>query len=792
VIPATEREKALAALGQLSAWRADDRETWLTVGMALHSVAPDLLPAWDSWSAQSKEKYTPGECARQWRSFKPNGGITIATLIGWAQKDSGALPAPKARPQHPAPTEKPPGPPDTGKTIFQTPDAAAEALARTLKAEHVGSWTYYGPDGEEVLTVLRFNAAHLPHGKTYRPIHRNGGGWTLGDPPGKLPLYRLPNLNGARRIYVVEGEKCADAAARLGLTATTSAHGAESPHRTDWRPLAGLDVPILPDCGKPGEDYAAAVATILTALTPPARVRIVRLPALPEGGDVVDFTEARDGQDAETLRAEIEALTEKAAPWKPPAEAPPTEAKDGTDGLILEGAARCTDTANAARFVTQAGEGFRWVGAWGKWLRWTGGCWRPDDALAVLKRAKRVVSGIFTECRRESEDGARAALAKWALHSLCAERLRAMIDLARPELAVAPDDLDRDPMLLNLENGTLCLPTGELRPHAPGDLITKQAPVKFDATADCPLWHRFLARIMDGDGRDRMIGFLQRLSGMCLTGDVRDQHLFIYFGPGANGKSVYLDTITGLMGDYATQAPPDLLIIRRTPEHPTEIADLCGRRLVVSAECEEGGRLRVQLVKRLTGDRRLKGRFMRQDFFEFTRTHKTILVTNNRPQVREASIAVWRRLVLTPFSVVIPPAEQDPRLIDRLRAEWPGILNWMVSGCRQWLADGLQIPPEVLAATQAYEAEQDVLAGFLDECCVLDPRAVVARGDIYAAYEAWAKRSGESYPLSNRQLYDRLRRLPGVTDDDPRRLKGKVTRVFAGIGLVSLAPEATP
>jgi putative DNA primase/helicase len=469
---------------------------------------------------------------------------------------------------------------------------------------------------------------------------------------------------------------------------------------------------------------------------------------------------------------------------------PPAVAAPEVDGPVLTGAARCTDTANAARFVAQAGEDFRWVGAWGKWLRWSGGCWRPDDALAVLKRAKRVVGSIFTECRSETDDRTRGLLAKWAVQSLRAERLKAMIDLARPELAVSPDDLDRDPMLLNVDNGTVDLRTGERRPHARGDLITKQAPVAFDPRADCPLWRRFLTRIMDG--RATMIGFLQRLSGMCLTGDVRDQHLFIFFGPGANGKSVYLDTTTGLLGDYATQAPPDLLVVKRHSEHPTEIADLCGRRFVVSTECEEGSRLKVQLVKRLTGDRRLKARFMRADFFEFTRTHKIVLVTNNRPQVREASLAVWRRVCLVPFTVVIPPGEQDLELIDKLRAEWPGILNWALTGCREWLAYGLQAPPEVLQATEEYQAEQDVLADFVDECCILAANAVVARGDIYRAYEAWAKRSGESHPLINRQLYERLRNLPGVSDDDPRRVKGKVTRLFRGIGLLSVPSEVCP
>jgi hypothetical protein len=215
-------------------------------------------------------------------------------------------------------------------TIYQTPAEAAEALTRQLKAARGGSWTYYGVNGTEALTVLRFN---LPDGgKTFRPIHRHGGGWSIGDPDGPLPLYRLGELNGAPRVCVVEGERCADEAARLGLTATTSAHGAEAPHKTDWRPLAGLDVVILPDCDKPGEDYAANVANILTRLDPPARVRIVRLPGLPEHGDIVDWLSAdgvMDAKDGPECREAIDALAAAAPPWTPPAKAetPPADAE---------------------------------------------------------------------------------------------------------------------------------------------------------------------------------------------------------------------------------------------------------------------------------------------------------------------------------------------------------------------------------------------------------------------------------------------------------------------------------
>jgi putative DNA primase/helicase len=333
--------------------------------------------------------------------------------------------------------------------------------------------------------------------------------------------------------------------------------------------------------------------------------------------------------------------------------------------------------------------------------------------------------------------------------------------------------------LLNVLNGTIDLRTGTMTPHRPEDRITKLAPVVFDPAARCPLWDSFLNTIMaDEQAKTR---YLQRILGMCLTGDVREQALFLFYGTGANGKSVSLDTMTGLMGDYATEAAPDLLIERRNPEHPTEQADLCGRRLVVASETEEGGRLRVQLIKRLTGNARIKARYMRQDFFEFTRTHKLVMATNNKPAVRETTHAVWRRLKLIPFTVTIPDLEQDKNLLDKLRAERPGILNWAIAGCLAWQRGGLDTPEAVDKATAEYESEQDPLTDFLAERCIVDKAAFVTRADIYKAYTAWAEAAGERFILDKNNFYGRLRLKHFA--DGARRVAGISARGFEGIGL---------
>jgi len=450
-----------------------------------------------------------------------------------------------------------------------------------------------------------------------------------------------------------------------------------------------------------------------------------------------------------------------------------------------------TDCGNAARLFLAHGDVLRYVPAWSTWLLWNGTHWAKDEELAIYGLAKRVALDVFAEALDFSKNSDEWKSAyRWAGQSSTRQRIESMISLVRPDLAATPAALDADPWLLNCRNGTLDLKAGELRPHRREDLISKLAPVAYDPAATCPLWLAFLDRVMAGN--EELIAYLQRILGMCLTADVSEQALFIFFGPGANGKSVLLDTLTALMGDYGGEAAPDLLIVRRSDEHPTQVADLQGRRLVVAAETEEGGRLRVSLLKRLTGNARLKARFMCRDFFEFTRTHKLILATNSKPAVREGTHAVWRRLRLVPFDVVIPEPEQDKQLTSRLQVEWSGILNWLVAGCLAWQAGGLQTPDEVVDATQAYEDEQDVLGEFLDECIIFASNAHAERTVVWEVYSAWAQRRREKWPLSRTALYANLRRRERVEDTD-RQIGGRKVRVFTGFALAApRVPSPSP
>jgi len=233
-------------------------------------------------------------------------------------------------------------------------------------------------------------------------------------------------------------------------------------------------------------------------------------------------------------------------------------------------------------------------------------------------------------------------------------------------------------------------------------------------------------------------------------------------------------------------AAPDLLLAKRSDRHPTELADLFGKRLVTAVESGEGRRLNEALIKQLTGGDKIRARRMREDFWEFEPTHKLWLATNHKPQVRGTDLAIWSRLKLVPFTVAFPEERQDRQLPKKLLAELPGILRWAVEGCLAWQKDGLGVPDEVKAATETYRQEQDILAVFLSECCVINPLAKAAAKDLYRAYVEWCEETGER-PTSQRNFGMRL------TERGFERYRGGKSGGFMwrGIGLLTEQSERT-
>lgn len=450
---------------------------------------------------------------------------------------------------------------------------------------------------------------------------------------------------------------------------------------------------------------------------------------------------------------------------------------------------RLSDTGNAERLVGHFGDVILYCSESAMWYVYDGTRWVQDHGGRIIRMAIETVRAIGTEADMVTSDGSGAtnpaelaeALKKHAAKSEAESRIMAMVRLARAMRPVRAEDFDRDPWLLNTTNGTVDLRTGILRPASPADKITHKTTCGYHSGVTAPQWCAFVRWAFCGD--IEMADYVQELLGMCISGDITEQVLPVFYGDGANGKSTLLDTIMEICGTYAGKAPPDLLMAKRGESHPTEVADLMGKRLVVASETEEGRRLRTSFVKEATGDREMKARFMRGNFFTFQRTHKLLLATNHKPRITEGKYSMWRRLRLVPFAATVGDAAQDKRLGEKLMTEAPGILAWLVAGCRRWYeSGGFDEPAAVREATEEYREEEDPIAEFVEACLDLKAGGFAQRKDIRRAYVQWCRDSGVERPLAERAMISRIENQPGVSKS-AQRVEGRSVRGLSGVSL---------
>lgn len=363
----------------------------------------------------------------------------------------------------------------------------------------------------------------------------------------------------------------------------------------------------------------------------------------------------------------------------------------------------------------------------------------------------------FTEQAKKSSDMAKA-YTSWGKKSESSERMAAAVRWVRSLIPVEPIDMDRDPWLLNCLNGTIDLRTGELRDHRMEDLITKLCPVEYDPDAKFLLWDQFLERVQP---TLEMRGFLKRAAGYTATGLTIEEKLFFCYGDTATGKSTFLQAVRMSLGDYATTSQFDAFLQNdRSSTHLEHIARLAGARMVVSIEVDEGQRLAEALVKHITGGEEVAASFKYGNTFNFMPAFQLWLAANHRPRVRADDNAIWRRILQLPFDVTIPEQERDPgvksTLID-VEVAGPAILAWIVQGCLEWQQVGLLPPTIVHEATTKYREEMDPLIDFLEEKCEKNDEVKGAdNGNLYRAYEEWAKEAGVRRPLGRKSFTQAL------------------------------------
>jgi P4 family phage/plasmid primase-like protien len=431
-----------------------------------------------------------------------------------------------------------------------------------------------------------------------------------------------------------------------------------------------------------------------------------------------------------------------------------------------------SDQALALQFTNEHRANLRYTAKLGQWHIWDGTRWKKDEKLAVFDLVRTVLRRVSAGCPDP----------RVASHIADAQRVYAVERLARadPHHAATVEEWDSDPWLLNTPGGVVDLRTGERRTARREDYMTKITAAA--PGGSCPLWLSFLDRIMGGN--QALIAYLRRWCGYALTGITSEHALAFLYGIGRNGKGTFVETIAGMMGDYAKPAPMTMLIDSRNERHPTELAGLQGARLVTATETGAGHYWDEPKLKQLTGGDRIPARFMHQDFFDYLPQFKLVIQGNYKPNLRNVDEAMRARINLVPFAVTIPLEERDGKLREKLHEEWPGILQWTIDGCVAWQMEGLDAPEAVKDATDEYFAQEDVYGRWLKERCVRSPNLWTPVKVLFQDWTDWTTANNEF--TGSKKRFSQSLESHGVT---PKRTED--ARGFLGIALRDTGPQTT-
>lgn len=401
-----------------------------------------------------------------------------------------------------------------------------------------------------------------------------------------------------------------------------------------------------------------------------------------------------------------------------------------------------SDKDLADEVYKEHGHRIRYIPSSKRWLVWDGTRWAMDAIAQAEDLIGRTLCRIAVRLLRNGGTVAEIKQAATRADVMASSWKRdAVLKQVKtdPRITATVEQFDTDPWLLNTPTCVVDLRTGEKLPHDSAALLTRQTFRGPDDKMPMPIFEAFLHDVTEG--RPEVASYLQRIMGYTLTGLTREQVLFFVWGPGGNGKSVFLSTLAELLGDYATHAPLDTFTSSTGDKHPTDLADLKGARFVAASETQAGKRWDEARIKALTGGDLVKARFMRGDFFSYRPQFKLIFVGNHKPEIRDVDAAMRRRILLIPFTAV--PKVVDPQLTERLRAEFPAILAWCIRGCAMWQKEGLATPTLVREATREYFIAEDAVSRWLEEACVEDPQATATTQELFASWREWANRAGE-------------------------------------------------
>ena len=516
------------------------------------------------------------------------------------------------------------------------------------------------------------------------------------------------------------------------------------------------------------DDYSADINSIRSA------AQAAEPPDI--NGPVVEpFGDQRD----QTVREAVFGGNGDRPPTLPPSEPFP-------DGL------RFNDSDNSTRLVHLHGGSIRYVLKWGKWITWDDHAWTLDGGdVKVREMAKDVASQLYLEAAAASSDDAKD-IGKWASRSASKAAIEAMVQLARGIDGIPLDhnDLDTDPWLLGVRNGVIDLRIGKHRPGDPADLMHMQAGTEFDAYATCPIWEQCMADWFPNEDTRR---YVQTLAGSALVGRQKDHRFIIHYGDGGNGKGTFIRGVMHVLGDYFVTPDKSLIVQDRHggSRHNTERVALFRKRLAVAVETDRREHLNEAQVKNLTGNDRINGRRLYEDPWEFDPTHSLWLQTNYLPEIQGRDGGIWSRIRVVPWVATFRGTDvEDTNLDDKLRAEAPGILNWLIEGCLRWRGNGLIEPDEVLAATAHYRDSEDVLGRFADETGLeFRTGARVTIKKLRNRLEDWCRDEGIQATPSANDVADWLA-TQGANKLGRKQFAGESGTWWTGVGFASTPPTS--
>lgn len=612
-------------------------------------------------------------------------------------------------------------------------------------------------------------------------------------------LYNLPEVIKAETVYIVEGEKDVDNLIELELVATTTFDGAsKSGKKQKWRKeynkyFEGKNVILIPDNDDAGIAHMEFIAKSLKKYNDHLvlvnknlsnnnnrfikNIKIISnlYLNLDEKGDISDWLELGHTKE------ELEKIVTSVPEWNGETES--------NDVDILQ--FNFSDVGNAERLISVYGKDMRFSPNRGKWLIWSGKHWRIDGDGQAERMAQKIVkmiqaAGDEINIEDDPDKEYKKMIKTFVLKSEGDGRIKAMLNQAKVlhGVPIGTGDTDKDIYLMNFRNGTLDLRTGKLKAHDRKDNITKLVNMDFVPGADCPNWESFLDKIFLGD--KELIEYIQKTVGYSLTGAITEQCFYMLYGNGANGKSTFLKAIEDIMGDYSDSLKGSSLMVKRNDDGARgDLAKLQGKRFVTSSELNEGQTFDESLIKALTGGDTIPVRYLYGEEFPLKPEFKLWIGTNEKPKVKGTNLGIWRRVRLIPFLHTFKDEEKNENFYEEcLQPELPGILNWAVEGCIQWLEEGISIPDKVKAAVEDYRGEMDTIEHFLTDCCIAGEEYSAKITDMYDAYCKWCSDNRE-HELSNIKFSKKLK------EKGYEQSRTSYSRTWTGIGLIEEERQQT-